>query len=154
MLAAPLALIVALATAPTRAQDSFNAALSQLPGELRDVRTAGYWRTPEGGGTYRVIVMRGGYDHLADLLYIQWLKDPVVPGPATIVATIGVGEINDQGPYTFSHTLRAEATNRLRITVTARHTHSQKNQQFVFTATTPRMYTAARPSAPAPGKAP
>jgi hypothetical protein len=125
---------------PVLSQDLFKSALDTLPGDVRDVKSAGRWRTAEAMGVYRVIVVRGGYEHIADRLYIQWLSNASDDSPPQVLATVGVTEINDAGPFTFSNALSAEATNRLRITVNARHTYTGARRQFVFVASAPGTY--------------
>jgi hypothetical protein len=132
---------------PVLSQDEFKSALDTLPGNVRDVKSAGRWRTAEATGVYRVIVVRGGYEHIADRLYIQWLSNANDDSSPQVMATVGVSEINDEGPFTFSHALSAEATNRLRITVNARHTYTGARRQFVFVASAPGTY-ADRTTAP------
>jgi hypothetical protein len=139
--------LLLLAASPVLTQDAFKSTLDALPGEVRDVKSAGRWRAAETTGVYRVVVVRGGYEHIVDRLYIQWLSNAIGDSPPTILATVGVSEINDAGPFTISHALYAEATNRLRITVTARHTHTGARRQFVFVATAPGKYVD-RPASP------
>jgi hypothetical protein len=129
-------------------QTSFDEAAASLPAEVRDVKSAGRWRTTNAAGVYRVIVMRAGYDHVVDRLYIQWVRNGSADGPPLVVATVSVSGVNDAGPFTFSHTLQPEATNRLRITVTATHAYTANRRQFVFIAAAPNVY-AERPSPPA-----
>jgi hypothetical protein len=125
---------------PVLSQDEFKSALDTLPGNVRDVKSAGRWRTAEATGVYRVIVVRVGYEHIADRLYIQWLSNANDDSSPQAMATVGVSEINDAGPFTFAHALSAEATNRLRITVNARHTYTGARRQFVFVASAPGTY--------------
>jgi hypothetical protein len=135
-----VALGLLLAARPVLTQDAFKSTLDTLPGEVRDVKSAGRWRTAETAGVYRLVVVRGGYEHIADRLYIQWLGNVTEDSSPQVLATVGVGEINDAGPFTLSYTLYAEATNRLRITVSARHSYTGARRQFVFVASGPGMY--------------
>jgi hypothetical protein len=145
-----LLLITALPALP---QDAFKSAVDTLPGEVRDVKSAGRWRTAETTGVYRLVVVRGGYEHIADRLYIQWLSNTSDDSSPQVLATVGVSEINDAGPYTLSYALYAEATNRLRITVNARHTYTGARRQFVFVASAPGKY-ADRATAPRKDESP
>ena len=90
-------------------QDPLGQAVAELPGEVRELKSAGRWRTADGEGFYRVVVLRGGYEHLADRLYIQWVREGDESRPARVVASVGVTEINDNGPFTFSYALVVEA---------------------------------------------
>jgi hypothetical protein len=132
---------------PVLSQDVFKSALDTLPGNVRDVKSAGRWRTATAMGVYRVIVVRDGYEHIADRLYFQWLSNASDDSSPQVLATVGVSEINDAGPFTLSYALYAEATNRLRITVNARHTYTGARRQFVFVASAPGTY-ADRTTAP------
>jgi hypothetical protein len=68
-------------------QDAFEAALTTLPGEVREVNSAGRWRTADAGGVYRVIVLRGGYERIADRLYIQWVRDGAADQQPRVIRT-------------------------------------------------------------------
>jgi hypothetical protein len=139
---------------PVLSQDAFKFALDTLTGNVREVKSAGRWRTATAMGVYRVIVVRDGYEHIADRLYIQWLSNASDDASPRVLATVGVSEINDAGPFTFSHALSAEATNRLRITVNARHSYTGARHQFVFVASAPGTYanrTKPPPSEPPKG---
>jgi hypothetical protein len=129
------------------AQDPFDAAVAAIPADVREVKSAGRWRTADGqGGTYRVIALRAGDEHVVDLLYVQWIRDASADGRPRVTATLAVSEVNDAGPFTFSYTLKAEATTRLRITVNAHHSYTGERRQFVLFATTPGAVVAARQS--------
>jgi hypothetical protein len=135
-------LALASVTSPAAfSQDAFEAALATLPGEVRQVSSAGRWRTPDAAGFYRVIEARGGYERIADRLYIQWVREGSEDQPPNVIATVGVSEINDAGPFTLSYTLYAEATNRLRISVNASHGYTRQRRQLVFVAAAPGMYS-------------
>jgi hypothetical protein len=138
--AASVALIF-VSSAAVFSQNAFDAALAALPGEVRDVKSAGRWRMSDADGVYRVIVLRVGYEHVADRLYIQWLRNGVDDQSPQVIASVGVSEINEVGEFTFSHALQPEATNRLRIIVNARHTYTGERRQFVFLAGAPHIYT-------------
>jgi hypothetical protein len=149
-----VALGLLLATGlPVLSQDVFKSALDTLPGNVRDLKSAGRWRTATAMGVYRVIVVRDGYEHIADRLYIQWLSNASDDSSPQVLATVGVSEINDAGPFTFSHALSAEATNRLRITVNVRHSYTGARRQFVFVASAPGTY-ADRTTAPQKDESP
>lgn len=124
------------------AQDALEAGVAAIPSEVREVRVAGHWRAGHDYGLYRVIVLRVGEDHVADRLFVQWVRDAADDDRSRIVATLAVREINDAGPFTFTYTLKPEATTRLRITVNAHHTYSGGRRQFVLFATTPGTVTA------------
>ena len=121
MFAVVLAAAVALACAWAFADDALDTALKTLPGEIQQISSAGRWRTAQAQGFYRVIVVSGGYERIAQRLYVQWMRDGDSENPPRVAATAAVAEINDAGPFTFSHTLHPAATNQFRINVDARH---------------------------------
>jgi hypothetical protein len=133
--------LVAAAGVPVVAGDDLDALLAALPGEIHQLSSTGRWRTAQAQGFYRVIVLRGGYEHVAQRLYVQWMHDGDSEHAPRVVATTGVAEINDVGPFTFSHSLRAVATNQLSIAVDARHGYTGRRQQVVVVATVPGVYT-------------
>jgi hypothetical protein len=71
----PTLLLLALATcgaASLYGQDSLS-----LAGNVASVVSGGAWTGPSGVGTYRIIVLTEGFEHVASALYIQWLQaDP------------------------------------------------------------------------------
>lgn len=136
-----LASAAVLAHAWTFAGNRLDAALETLPGEIHEIHSAGRWRTSEAEGFYRVIVLRGGYERVAQRLYVQWMRDGDSEGPPRVVATAGIAAINDPGPFTFAHALHAAATNQLHVTVDARHGYTGQRRQFVVVATTPGIYS-------------
>jgi hypothetical protein len=139
-------LVVLGAIAPGGAGDPAEELLGRLPGELHRATSAGRWRTAGATGFYRVIVLRGGYEPVADRLYVQWMQDPDSETPPRVVATASIVEINDAGPFTVSHWLRALGTNRLIITVDASHCYTGQRQQFEIVAAAPGVYSLrARP---------
>jgi hypothetical protein len=123
-------------------QDPFEAGVAAIPFEVREVKSAGRWRATDGeGGSYRVIALRAGDEHVVDRLYVQWIRDAAADERPHVMATLAVSEVNDAGPFTFSYVLKAEATTRLRITVNAHHSYTGERRQFVFFATTPGTVT-------------
>lgn len=145
------AIVLTVAAMVTLAWSSANAevetALKTLPGEIQQLNSAGRWRSAEGEGFYRVIVIRSGWDRVVQRLYIQWMRHGDSENPAREVATAGIPAINEAGPFTFFHTVQAAATNQLRITIDARHGLTGRRQQFVVVATTPGIYTVREPRA-------
>ena len=128
---------------PSHGQDLVYQLVADLPASVREVRSAGRWRADTGSGVYRVIVVRGGYEKYSDLLFIQWIRVNV-NGEPDVVATVGVKEVNDDGPVTLTHSLRAEGTNRLTITLNTHHSASGQRAQVILVATTPTKYSATR----------
>jgi hypothetical protein len=126
------------------AQESLEAALESLPGEIQRIDSAGRWRTAEARGFYRVIVLRGGHERVIQRLYVQWLADGDSEHPPRVVATAGIAAVNDGGPFTFTHALHAAATNQLRITIALRHVHTGQRQQLTVVAATPGVSTVRR----------
>ena len=49
-----------------------------LPPEVETVVTRGYWITPDSvAGTYRVVIMTGGFEHRISELWVEWLAEPL-----------------------------------------------------------------------------
>lgn len=111
------------------------------PGRSYQLSSVGRWRTADATGFYRVIVLRGGYEHIAEQLYVQWMRDGDSENPPRVVVTTGVVEINDAGPFALSHSLRAVATNQLSITVNAQHGYTGRRQRLVVLAAAPGLYS-------------
>jgi hypothetical protein len=125
-----------------QAQDPFHAGIAAIPPEVRQVTSAGRWRTPDGNaGLYRVIALRVGDEHVVDRLYVQWVRDDRTADLPQVVATVAVNEVNDAGPFTFTYILNSERLTRLRIRVDAHNSYTGERTSFVLFATTPGSVT-------------
>lgn len=109
-------------------QDAFEAALATLPGEVREVNSAGRWRTCRCRRcVLRNRAARGIRTHR---------------GPA--VYPVGSRWSRGSTASRHSHTHHAVAPNCLRILVNARHGYTRERRQFVFFATASRIYADRR----------
>jgi len=145
ILSAATALLVTAAPA----QDGHLATVDALPGDVLSVTSAGRWHTGDAAGFYRVVVLGGGYEHVVNRLYLQWLRDGDSEGPARVVKTTGVSELNTEGPYSFACHVRSARANELVVAVRATHAYTGERVRFTVRAGAPGVYRAAR-ERPAP----
>ena len=47
-----------------------------VPAEVTSVSTAGRWQSGRIAGSYRVVVVRDGWEHIWSRVYVEWLQDP------------------------------------------------------------------------------
>jgi hypothetical protein len=67
--------------------------ISALPASVSLVSSGGGWVDGKETGTYRVVVVTEGWDHLQSRLYIQWLAEDDAQQKLTLVATAHVSEV-------------------------------------------------------------
>ena len=62
---------------PAAAQATQQRVAEHLDPRVAFVVTGGEWQHGDEGGTVRIIVLSGGFEHLTSLLFVQWLAtDP------------------------------------------------------------------------------
>ena len=70
-----VAVAILLLASRAAASDDGEAAVAALTGIVDSVVSAGRWQSGDGAGFFRVVVLRGGYEHVVNRLYLQWLRD-------------------------------------------------------------------------------
>lgn len=66
-----LPLLLLAASASAVAQES-----PAVDPSVVSVVSGGYWETPGNRGSYRVIVFRGGFEHVSTWVVAEWLREP------------------------------------------------------------------------------
>jgi hypothetical protein len=93
-----------------------------VPGEVYEVRTLGTWRDGARAGTYRVVTLRGGLDHVRTDVLIQWMEQGLGEAVPSVVATQRVELLDDLGPITVPAVREtAPAPNQLHVSIQTRH---------------------------------
>jgi len=83
-----------LSSLPLAAQnDSFEAA-ENIPANIHNVTSGGYWSAGKDEGFFRAVVTAGGVEHVVHRLYIQWLKNNPKTQDYELVRTVNVKELN------------------------------------------------------------
>jgi hypothetical protein len=49
-------------------------AQSGVPSSVASVKSVGYWKTDSGEGTYRVVVINQGCEHVTTRVLIEWIR--------------------------------------------------------------------------------
>jgi hypothetical protein len=92
-----------------------------VPGEVYEVRTLGSWRDGSRAGTYRVVTLRGGFDHLQTVVTIEWMEQRLDQGVPTVAAARQIELLDELGPITVSAIQQAPAPNRLSVSIHVRN---------------------------------
>jgi len=126
-----------------------------VPSEVTTVITAGRWADAGASGSYRVVVVRDGWEHVWSRVYVEWLPDPTDrnapdPKPLSVKELIPPGVA--QGSAVLTATAKGQQLGRLEVTVlaTSNMEPGAKSQRFTFVATQPGAAAFIRtPSQPA-----
>lgn len=71
-----------------------------VPGEVYEVRTLGAWRDGSRAGTYRIVTLRHGFDHVQTDVVIQWMEQGLDQEGPGVVAARRLEVLDDLGPIT------------------------------------------------------
>src|SRR4051812_8088554 len=76
----PILLSALMAAMPTGA--------AHVPADVTSVESGGQWSSHGINGSYRVIVVNGGFEHVISHVFIEWISDPTIsaPQPAVIAS--------------------------------------------------------------------
>jgi len=71
-----------------------------IPTNIATINTFGYWIDGEVDGYYRIIIIKNGYEHIKNEVYIQKIKSPEsMESDDEIIANISINEINEPNLY-------------------------------------------------------
>jgi hypothetical protein len=134
-------------SAPLRASSGHEAASSssggiEVPGEVYEVRTLGAWRDGSRAGTYRVVTLRGGFDHIQTVVIVQWLEQALDQGVPAVVAARRIELLDDLGPITVAAVQQTTAPNRLNVSIQVRNVVSGEEGNVEAVAGRPGQLTA------------
>ena len=121
--------------------------------EVTSVATVGRWQNGGNSGSYRVVVVRDGWEHLWSRVYVEWLPDPTereapTPTPVSVQELIPPGI--PQGAAVLDASARGLSLGILEVTVraTSNMQVGAKRQTFVFRANQPGIVKLTRPVVP------
>jgi hypothetical protein len=139
------ALLLAFATCCVSAQHV------AVPPEVATVSTLGRWSTGSVAGSYRVLVVRDGWEHVWSRVYVEWLPDPTdrdakPPDPVSVQELIPPGIA--QGSAVLEATARTRGPGVLEVSVSATSNMQlgAKAKRFVFVAREPGVVRLASPA--------
>lgn len=102
-------------------------------------QAGGKWSTNNGDGTYRVVVVARGTEHVKHFVYLQWVS---LPNPRTkradVFRSVELGQINQGFYYVQNVRKRASALNRFSVQIM---TEQRGGPKYIFNVT---MRTAGR----------
>jgi hypothetical protein len=110
--------------------------------EVTSIATVGRWHGKSATGSFRVVVVRDGWEHVWSRVYVEWLQDPVdrespTRGPVNVQELIPPGIA--QGTAVLQATARSSKPGALEIIVraTSNMEAGTKSQVFVYEAASP-----------------
>ncbi len=93
--AASMMILLGLAGTPALSQNALPSEVSSLPAAVHQVVSGGYWSKDGAEGSFRVVVLSGGVEHINHDLYLQWIKVDPETGGSSVVHSLGIKQIND-----------------------------------------------------------
>ena len=115
------------------------AAQSGVPASVHSVVSGGYWQARGQAGSYRVVLVNSGFEHVSTRVFIEWVREPGAVGRApAVVSTVEPQLPFGQGVASLGATLVPLASGKVRIVLSG-VISAQPSQKVEasFTATTP-----------------
>ena len=117
--------------------------------EVTSVATVGRWQGKGVTGSYRVVVVRDGWEHVWSRVYVEWLQDPIdreapPQGPVSVQELVPPDIA--QGMAVLEATAKARKAGSVEITVraTSNIDAGAKSRTFVYEASQPGITTLIR----------
>ena len=126
-------LLLNLDTPPASAQNASFEAAEQVPVSIHHAAAGGFWTHGKDEGFFRAIVTAGGIEHVANRLYIQWLRSEAQKQSYELVRTINVKELNLGHGHVLEVKTEFGDINSFKINVTA-NSRGGKAKRFAITA--------------------
>lgn len=142
-----------LALSPAIAADDLKL-VESIPAEVADVVTGGVWSEGKQGGFYRAfVIMSGEGEKFGAKVYLQWLAISDASPIPTVVKTVPVTEINEQGLANAAIDIDGEETkdNQITITVSSYDFENDKDILLSVQAEAPGAYNVKKAAAKGPG---
>jgi hypothetical protein len=92
-----------------------------VPGNVYEVRTLGSWRDGKRAGAFRVVTLRGGFDHVHTSLIIQWMEQGLGEEAPDVVDERRVEGLDDLGPIVVLAVREAAAPDGLQLSIRTRN---------------------------------
>jgi hypothetical protein len=109
--------------------------------DVYSVVTGGYWRSGEDEGSYRIVIVRRGWEHVHGELHLQWLRDDQEKFATTVARSIPVREVNDGDVWSLGAGTFILSEDRPTVLVLpATHTYTLAKGSFRITLGPPGEY--------------
>ena len=118
-----------------------------VPGEVYGVQTVGSWRDGSRAGTYRVVTLRGGLDHVQTVVVIQWMEQGLGQAVPSVVAARRVEVLDDLGPIAVVAIQAMAVPNGLHLSIQVRNAVSGEEGSVEAFAGAPGRLTSEYASA-------
>ena len=128
---------LAVAAQATQPGDSF---VATLPPSISLVSSGGSWVDGNQQGTYRIVAVTTGWDHLQSRLYIQWIAEDDAQQKLTIAATTHVTEI---GMGVITGATFEPGVDGVRLRVSVLNSHSMEEREVELLLGAKGRYTVA-----------
>lgn len=150
LLALPL-----LLSSPAFAEDDLKL-VESIPPEVADIVTGGSWSDGKAGGFYRAfVIMSGEGEKFGAKVYLQWLAISDESPIPSVLKTVPVAEINEQGLANAAIDIEGEETkdNQILLMVSSYDFENDKDILLLVQAEGPGTYSMKKASskASAPG---
>jgi hypothetical protein len=113
-----------------------------VPGDVHEVRSLGAWRDGNRAGTYRVVTLRGGVDHIRTVVIVQWMEQAFGQGMPSVVAARRVELLDDLGPITVPSIRQRPSPDGLTVSIQVRNIVSGEEGAVEAVAGPPGQLTA------------
>ena len=141
-----------LALSPALAADDLKL-VESIPAEVADVVTGGVWSEGKQGGFYRAfVIMSGEGEKFGAKIFLQWLAISEASPIPTVLKTVPVAEINEQGLANAAIDLESEEgkDNEITIMVSSYDFENDKDILLAVKAEAPGTYSMKKAASKAP----
>jgi hypothetical protein len=114
-------------------------AQSGVSASVHSVISGGYWQSGAQSGSYRVVLVNSGFEHVATQVFIEWVREPNSQAQDPVVVSSVEPKLPfGQGMASLDATLRPLANGKVKIVLTGViSVQPSQRVRASFTATTP-----------------
>jgi hypothetical protein len=113
--------------------------------DVASVVSGGYWITQGQAGTYRVVVINSGFEHVSSRVFVEWVAEPKsAKDEPTVVAVVEPALPFGQGVASLHAALKPLASGRVQIMLSGViSSYPEQKVSAVVTATNPGQVTTS-----------
>jgi ribosomal protein L11 methylase PrmA len=113
-----------------------------VPPDVVSVVSGGYWESGGNSGTYRVVVVNSGFEHVTSRVFVEWVSEPrSARDSARVVSAVEPTLPFGQGTASLTATLKPLSQGKMQVLVSG------------VISTAPEQAVSATITATAPGQA-